>query len=292
MAMTTLEEVQAVLSEDGFDEELVAEGSQLQVSRSGVEYDPHDLVVSRVVRFGRISTDEDEVVLFALSTNDGSPLGTYAPVAKPTLEEHDAQIVQALDSESVPEIDGEGHGGHDHIAAIFDDRAEAHAATVELTTMGISDDLLGLALREGDPRPSEIDAEADMIQGVGVGAAVGASVGFLSGMPLIALALVPGGVIGLGGMLALGGGASVVGAMLGGYMGIGANAQAYDESVEFDNIPLEPGQTLIAVCSHGDPVGVAEAMERHGGKLVRRVEEEGVVHESAQGVPGEEPKPV
>lgn len=273
MAMTTLEEVQAALSDDGYTEELVSEGAKLQVVSSGAQYDPHDLTVSRVVRFGRISTDEEEALLFALSTSDGLALGTYAPVARPTLEKNDADIVTILDDQTLPSVEHADHGGHDHVAAVFDDRNDAHAATVELTTMGISDELLGLALREGDPKPSETDAEAEMFQGVGVGAAVGASVGFLSGLPFAALALVPGGVIGLGGMLAIGGGASVVGAMLGGYMGIGANAQAYDESVEIDQIQLEPGQTLIAVCSHGDPVGVSEAMERHGGKLVRRAEE-------------------
>lgn len=272
--MTTVGRVKAVLVEDGFSEELVADGARLRVVSSEVEYDPHELVVSRIIRFGRISTDEEEALLFALSTKDGQAVGTYAPVAEPVLSDVDAAIVTVLDDQVLPTIEHGDHTGHDHIAAIFDERSEAKAAVAELHSVGIDKDLIGLALKDGDPRAFERDAETEMLQGTGRGLAAGGALGFLGGLSIAALVLVPGGLIGLGGVLALGGGASMGGAMLGGYLGVGAGNRAFDERAEFANVPLEPGQTLIAVCSHGDPVAVSAIMERHNGQLIRRAQED------------------
>lgn len=61
--------------------------------------------------------------------------------------------------------------------------------------------------------------------------------------------------------------------MLGGYIGVGAGNRALDERAEFANLPLEPGQTLVAVCSRGDPASVESIMERHGDHLLRRPHE-------------------
>lgn len=254
----------------GYREELVADGSRLRAVSSGTTHDPQELVVSRVVRFGRISTAEEEALLFALATPDGAPFGTYAPVAQPTLADADAAIVRALDDRALPAVDAGGHTGHDHVAAVFDERSDAQAAVDELRSVGIDEERIGLALREGSSRAFERDAEVDLGHDAEIGVAAGSALGFLAGMSIAALALVPGGLIGLGGVLALGGGATLGGAMLGGYIGVGAGNRAFDERAEFANVPLDPGQTLVAVCSHGDPPAVGSIMERHGGRLLRR----------------------
>ena len=273
MTMTTLEHTRAALIEAGYVDEMVADGSRLRVVSSGASHDPEELVVSRVVRFGRISTAEEEALLFALATMDGQPVGTYAPVVRPRLPDADAAIVRVLDDRALPAVEAGGHTGHDHVAAIFDDRSAAHAIVDELHGVGIDDEKIGLALREGSPRAFERDAEVEEVHDAEVGAAAGTAIGFLAGMSIAALAMVPGGLIGLGGVLAAGGGAALGGAMLGGYIGVGAGNRAFDERAEFANIPLEPGQTLVAVCSHGDPASVESIMERHGGHLLRRAHE-------------------
>lgn len=259
--------------QSGYIDELVADGSRLRVVSSGATHDPAELVVSRVVRFGRISTAEEEALLFALATQDGQPVGTYAPVAQPNLTDADAAIVRVLDDQALPAVEVAGHPGHDHVAAIFDDRPGARTAVDELRGVGIDDERLGLALREGSVRAFERDAEVDLGHDAEIGVAAGTAVGFFAGMSIAAVALVPGGLIGLGGVLALGGGAALGGAMLGGYIGVGAGNRAFDERAEFANLPLEPGQTLVAVCSHGDPASVEAIMERHGGHLIRRPDE-------------------
>jgi hypothetical protein len=273
MRMATLEQTRAALVDAGYVDELVADGSRLRVVSSGAIHDPEDLVVSRVVRFGRISTAEEEALLFALATPDGQPVGTYAPVAQPRLADSDAAIVRVLDDRALPAVEAGGHTGHDHVAAIFDDRSAAQTAVDELRGVGVDDERIGLALREGSARAFERDAEVDEVHDAEIGVAAGTAVGFFAWMSIAALVLVPGGLIGLGGVLALGGGAALGGAMLGGYIGVGAGNRAFDERAEFANLPLEPGQTLVAVCSHGDPASVESIMERHGGHLLRRPHE-------------------
>lgn len=274
MTVTTLEHARAALVAEGYVGDLVPDGSQLRVVSSGAIHDPEDLVVSRVVRLARISTGEDEALLFALATADGQPVGTYAAIARPSLPDADATIVGVLDDRALPTVKGGGHTGHDHVAAVFDDRSAAQAAVAELRDVGIDDERIGLALRDGSERAFERDAETEEAHSAEIGTAAGAAIGFLTGMSIAALTLVPGGLIGLGGILAVGAGTSLGGAMLGGYTGVALGNRAYDERVEFMDVPLEPGQTLVAVCSHGDPVSVETIMERHGGHLLRRPQED------------------
>jgi hypothetical protein len=273
MRMTTLEQTRAALVDAGYVDELVADGSRLRVLSSGATHEPEDFVVSRVVRFGRISTAEEEALLFALATPGGQPVGTYAPVAQPNLPDTDAAIVRVLDDRALPAVQAGGHTGHDHVAATFDDRSAAQTAVDELRGVGIDDERIGLALREGSARAFERDAEVDEAHDAEIGTAAGAAIGFLAGMSIAALTLVPGGLIGLGGVLAVGAGTTLGGGMLGGYTGVAIGNRAFDERAEFMEVPLEPGQTLIAVCSHGDPASVESIMERHGGHLLRRPHE-------------------
>lgn len=77
MSVETVTEARRALAHEGFVEELVADGQQLRIVSSGLSFPPSDLVAERVVRFGGITTPEEEAVLFGLATRDGRRLGTY-----------------------------------------------------------------------------------------------------------------------------------------------------------------------------------------------------------------------
>ncbi len=62
------------------------------------------------------------------------------------------------------------------------------------------------------------------------------------------------GVIGVGGVLALSGASALWGGMLGGYLGTAVGGVGWDEHQEFGYVALEPGEVLVVVCSHGQPV--------------------------------------
>ncbi|MBN2624971.1 MAG: hypothetical protein JXA83_16445 [Acidimicrobiales bacterium] len=267
MTVTTVDHVRGVLAAQGFADELVAEGAHLRASSSGETYDPADLVVARLVRFEGITVPDPAGMLFALGTADGQPLGTYAPPYRPHVAAEDAAIVEQLHEKVRAGERARRHTAHDHVAAIFDARSAAQAAVDEL---GLGDDQLGVAVREGAPRAFERDAESELEHDAGIGTAAGAAIGFLAGMSIAAIALVPGGVLGLGGILAAGAGSGLGGAMLGGYLGIGHDNRAFDERDELSSVPLEPGQVLVVVCSHGHATAVETLLERHGGELLLR----------------------
>lgn len=132
MTVVTVAQVQSVLAEEGFGEQLIAEGPQLRVVSSGVGYLPEDLVVARLMRLQGITTSEEEALVFALTTRDGEPLGTYAPPALPAMPAADAAIVEQLHADAIPEDEIRSHTRHDHIAAVFDDRQAAQTAVDEL----------------------------------------------------------------------------------------------------------------------------------------------------------------
>jgi hypothetical protein len=100
--------------------------------------------------------------------------------------------------------------------------------------------------------------------------AAGAVLGLLAGLSVAAIALVPGGVVGLGGILALGIPTGLGGAMIGGFVGEAVADRSFTERAELDDVPLEPGQVLVAACSHGHASAVEDVMERHGGQLLLR----------------------
>jgi hypothetical protein len=179
MTLETLSQSRAQLEAAGFVEELVADGHELRAVSSGTRYVPSDLHVARLVRFQGITGPEEEAVLFALATSDGRPLGTYAPPSRPALGADDAAIVAQLHEQAIPEAEIQSHTRPDHIAAVF-------------------------ATRDAASHAFECNAETELVHDTGTGVAAGAAVGVLAGMSIAAVALVPGGVIGLGGILAFG----------------------------------------------------------------------------------------
>jgi hypothetical protein len=270
MTVGTVTQARRALAHEGFVEDLVADGQQLRVVSSGRTYAPADLVVARVIRLRGITTPEEEAVLFGLGTSDGQQLGAYVPPCRPAMPAEDAAIAARLHQKVSPEDTVRSHGRHDHVAAVFGTREAAQAAVDALRQQGLGTDRLGVAVREGTARVFERDAEAEVMHDAGVGAAAGGAIGFLAGMAIAAIVFVPGGIVGLGGILALGAGSTLGGAMLGGYIGQDTADRAFDERQELSELHVEPGQVLVVVCSHGRPADVEQIMERHGGDLVLR----------------------
>ena len=90
-------------------------------------------------------------------------------------------------------------------------------------------------------------------------------------MSLVALA-VPGiGVLGMGGLFAVGAATGFGGAMVGTYLGIAAADEEMTEHSEIADTPLEEGEVLVAVCSHGRAEAIRTTMQGRGGRLVEGV---------------------
>lgn len=270
MTVTTIAQVRRDLAAAGFDDELDAHDELLRARSSGETFAPSELTVARFVRFEGITTPEEEALLFALSGPDGRPIGTYAPSCLPVMASADAAIVDRLRQQTIAEEDIEAHQGHDHVAAVFATRDDARSAIDELRQLGLGSDQLGIAIREGRPRVFERDAEDDLVHDIEVGVVTGGALGFLTGMSIAAIALVPGGVVGLGGILALGAATGFGGAMLGGYVGEAIGDRAFAEREELASVHLDPGQVLVAACGHGHARTVETVVERHGGQLLLR----------------------
>jgi hypothetical protein len=270
MTVETVTQARRALAHEGFVDDLVADGQQLRVVSSGQTYAPAELVVARVISLRGITTPEEEAVLFGLDTSDGQHLGAYVPPYRPAMPDDDAAIAAQLHQKVSPEHEVRSHGRHDHVAAVFATREAAQDVVDELRQQGLGTDRMGIAVREGTPRVFERDAETEVLHDAGVGAAAGGAIGLLAGMAIAAIVFVPGGVIGLGGILALGAGSTLGGAMIGGYIGQDTADRAFDERQELSEIHIEPGQVLVVVCSHGRPADVEQIMERHGGDLVLR----------------------
>jgi hypothetical protein len=180
------------------------------------------------------------------------------------------------------------HAKHDHIAAVFPDRAHAEAVVEALRALGLGSEHLGVAVRGTDPIAFEHDEQTDLVHDLEVGAAAGTPIGALAGLALVAVA-VPGVAVGgvlalggafalvavavpgvaVGGVLALGGAFALAGFLLGSYVGVAAGAEGWTAHEHFEDVALEPGEVMVVVCSHGHGDTVNDVMRRHGGRLLR-----------------------
>lgn len=192
MTVDTIAHVRATLADAGFSEDLVADHGDLRVISTGERYAPADLVVTQLVRFRAITAAEEEGLLFALATANRRPLGTYVPAYHPATSAADAAIVEQLHEHVISDNEARAHARHDHIAAVFGNRNDAQAAVHDLRHLGLGSDRLGLAIREGADRVFERDAETDVIRDTEIGVAAGAIVGYLAGLTIAAVALIPG----------------------------------------------------------------------------------------------------
>ena len=158
-----------------------------------------------------------------------------------------------------------------HLGAVFGERAAAEAAVEDLRQLGLADEHLGVAVRQPDGYVFEEDAEADVAHGIEKGIAIGAPIGALAGMTVLAL-VVPGvGTLGVGGIVAAGGlSGALAGTYLGAFLGLTTEDHLLEEEWDWERVPLQPGQVLIVVAGHGHPDQVADVLERHGGHLVAK----------------------
>lgn len=156
----------------------------------------------------------------------------------------------------------------ENVGALFSDHDAAEAAIDELRAMGLADEHLGVAIRGPDDHVFEEDADREMTRGVGVGMALGAPIGAVAGMTVLAL-VVPGGIVGLGGVLAAGGiSGGLAGAYLGAVAGLGAEEHVLDEKWDWERVPIQSGEVLVVAAGHGRSAAVSDVLQRHGGRIV------------------------
>lgn len=158
-----------------------------------------------------------------------------------------------------------------HLGAVFVDHAAAEAAVSDLRALGLADEHLGVAVHQPDGYVFEEDTEATMALGAEKGVALGAPIGAIAGMAVMAL-VVPGlGTLGVGGVLAAGGlSGALAGTYVGALLGLAAEEKVLDEEWDWERVPLEPGQMLVVIASHGHPEQVTDILQRHGGHLIAK----------------------
>ena len=156
-----------------------------------------------------------------------------------------------------------------HIGAVFPDQHSAVAAVDALRDAGLAEEHLGVAVHHSEVYALEEDVDAELVHGMERGIAIGAPIGAIAGMTLLALA-VPGlGTLGVGGILAAGG---VTGALAGGfwgaYLGLTAEEPKLNEEWDWERLDLQSGEVLLVVSGHGHPDQVTSLLLSHGGRLV------------------------
>lgn len=166
-----------------------------------------------------------------------------------------------------PPEDIAAHAEHDHIAAVFPDRATATAAIEHLRSLGLGSEHLGVAVHGADAVVFEHDEDRELVRDTEVGALVGAPVGAIAGLALAGLA-VPGiGLVGVGGMFALAGASALWGGLVGGYLGAAAGDEGWNAHRDLTYTALAPGEVLVVVCSHGHPDAARDVMTQHSGRI-------------------------
>jgi hypothetical protein len=160
-----------------------------------------------------------------------------------------------------------------HVGAVFDDRSAAEAAVIELRRHGWADDHLGIAIRQADPHVFEEDVAADISHGAERGIAVGAPIGAIAGMVIMAFAIPGAGLLGVGGILAAGGiPGALAGTYFGALLGIASEEHELDDEMDWERVPLEPGQVLVVVAGHGHPDEVKDILAGKGGRHLPKPE--------------------
>jgi len=84
------------LHQRGFTHGLTAEGGRLHDLVTGEFFDPEILTIDEVVRFEGESDPDEQAVLFALRSPQGSALGTYSAVFGPSMPPDDGDVVRRL----------------------------------------------------------------------------------------------------------------------------------------------------------------------------------------------------
>lgn len=158
-----------------------------------------------------------------------------------------------------------------NLGAVFDDRSSAEAAVDDLRRHGLADEHLGVAVRQTDSHVFEEDSGTEVARGLERGIVLGAPIGAVAGITVLALFTSGLGVLGVGGVLAAGGvTGGLAGGFWGGYLGLRSEGHVLEEEVDWDRVPLDPGQVLVVVAGHGHPQKVTEILRRHDGEIVTK----------------------
>lgn len=265
--METLTEALDRLDVARFGDDLVPEGRQVRAVGTGVVYDPVELVVAEVIRFEGATDPGDEAIRFALTNAVGEPVGTFTTPYGPSAGPEEAEIVEQLHRPPLDPADIAAHRDHDHLVAVFANRTAAQASVDELRHLGLGSEHLGVAVHGPGQVAFEHDSDADVSRGAGLGVGAGAVAGFLAGFALFAGLAPVAGVVGVGGLLAIGAASGFAGAMVGGYLGVATEEHALTVHEYIARTQLQPGEILVAVCSHGHPDEIRDVFQRHGGGL-------------------------
>jgi len=96
MTLEPLRSTQARLEAAGFVADLVAFEGLLHVAGTETSYAPGDLRVVETARFEGSTDPDEEAILMALATADGTPVGLYVTPYGPEMGEEDVTVVQQL----------------------------------------------------------------------------------------------------------------------------------------------------------------------------------------------------
>jgi hypothetical protein len=160
------------------------------------------------------------------------------------------------------------------MAATFRGRASAEAAIHDLRGLGLTDEQFGVAVP--DPVTHELADTDDIVgqdelAGAARGFVLGAPIGSLAGIALSLLAVGGVGTLGLGGMLAIAGAGAFWGMVLGAEAGLIARVRHDEEEIRWSEIPLSPGDILVAVNAGAWSAEVHNIVIGHGGRWVQTV---------------------
>ncbi len=266
MTLETLVKVQRRLGEVGFTQQLVADGGRLRSTGTGERFPLSEVLVAEVARFEGVSDPDDEAIVLAIITSDGDPVGTLTTAFGPNATAEEAEVLRHLCRVFVTDEERAAHDEHDHLGAVFPDRRSAEAAIGELREIGLGSDHLGAAIGHEDRVVFEHDESEDLLHALEAGTGAGAVVGLIGGMLIFSLALPGIGILGAGGILALGAATGIGGAMLGGYAGVAAAYRDLDEHERLSHTPLGPGEVLVVAGRHSRPGLVRQTLARHGGR--------------------------
>jgi hypothetical protein len=146
------------------------------------------------------------------------------------------------------------------VLRVFADREAARQAVAELKRVGFTDDQIGVMTRDGDG-----GTESAVVEGAGIGAAAGASIGALWALGMIAGMLPAVGPVIAGGwlvsILASAGGTAAVGALVGALVGLGVP----EEDAVYYEGELTAGRTLVTVRPDGRMGEALVILNRFGG---------------------------
>lgn len=96
MTLESLSSALARLEAKGFRHSLRARRGALRIIETDEMLEPERLRVDEIVRFEGETDPDEEVVLFAVSSADGAPLGTYSAMFGPATPAEDAAVVRRL----------------------------------------------------------------------------------------------------------------------------------------------------------------------------------------------------